>query len=58
MKYYLKECPFCGGEAELIDNCEPMRREFTVMCRCCHADVDWFPTRKAAVDRWNRRIST
>lgn len=64
----LKPCPFCGGEAEILD----YRTIFSVECKTCLASVngdrapepesdehcesiDWEGYKKTAVDRWNNR---
>lgn len=50
----LRECPFCGGKAELM-MC-PDSNKWLVLCinKCCNQ----FPhqTSKDAIDAWNRRI--
>ena len=57
-KIELKPCPFCGGEAELVDYGVSGAYE-VVQCSDC-----WVRTRlfdksikiKSAVDAWNRRV--
>ncbi|WP_027859235.1 Lar family restriction alleviation protein [Marinobacterium jannaschii] len=50
----LKPCPFCGGEAELIEAQYPY-----VECTECGISIDFLRNRefdhKAAVDKWNAR---
>ena len=51
----LKPCPFCGGEAVLIDNgCF-----VDVSCKNFHcrgwADSLMFKTKEEAIEAWNRR---
>jgi len=65
----LRPCPFCGSEAELIDN----RLSWHVRCTKCRvvvigtkvaeleseADVelyDWNTIKQSAIDRWNTRF--
>jgi Lar family restriction alleviation protein len=53
----LKPCPFCGGEAVLIDN-----GYFTdVSCKNFHcrgwADDLMFKTKEEAIEAWNRRAN-
>lgn len=52
----LKPCPFCGGEAEVINNgyfvdvsCKDMN------CRG-YADILSCKTTKEAIEAWNRRV--
>lgn len=69
----LKACPFCGGEAELI-NVKPNRPYFAVKCKNCRAQtrtvkcMTWKTneerfaemielTKKWAVNEWNRRVN-
>lgn len=55
----LKPCPFCGGEAELINTdiagiqgvCNPI----TVSCKNCRCNTDWFNNKNKAVSAWNIR---
>ncbi len=49
----LKPCPFCGGEAGLIDMEEshiPVCNEIECLC-----ELGSFSTRDAAIAAWNRR---
>ena len=50
----LKPCPFCGGEAELVD-CDP---RWFVRCKkyyCVEQRSMWVP-KSEAVKQWNRRV--
>ena len=50
----LKKCPFCGGEAELLELCAG----FHVSCNDCDANSSadgW--TEDGAVDLWNARTN-
>lgn len=56
----LKPCPFCGGEAELVEKF--VRRGFllshryVIKCnRCGKEDREYF-YRFEAVEAWNRRV--
>ena len=50
----LKPCPFCGGEAEML-NYSPS--EWLVVCPTCDGMVErWRNTEKEAVEQWNRRV--
>ena len=61
MEEKLKPCPFCGGEAELINIdaarvngiCNPI----TVRCKECNCNVNWFCKEQKAIEVWNRRTS-
>ena len=49
----LKPCPFCGGEAEYIGDCEMVRVE----CNICGANTSgWWDEPEDAAQDWNRRI--
>ena len=53
----LKPCPFCGGEAEFIDNgyfCDVSCKDTD--CRG-YADSLTNKTKKEAIKAWNRRIN-
>jgi len=64
LKYTLKPCPFCGGEAKLVSRLNPRaldygtNRQATHEVRCGQCGVrtltyDWF--KRKAVEAWNRR---
>ena len=46
----LKPCPFCGGEAELVESIEAW-----VRCTKCHAGVNSHTCKQPAIAEWNRR---
>lgn len=48
----LRECPFCGGEAEYYSDCDMVK----VRCSACGANTSgwWDEPEEAAAD-WNRR---
>lgn len=49
----LKCCPFCGGEAEML-NYSPT--EWLVHCIKCDGMVEnWRKTKQEAIEQWNRR---
>ena len=51
----LKPCPFCGGEAEMLNYSET---EWIVHCRMCDGMVErWRETKKEAIEQWNRRTN-
>ena len=62
----LKKCPFCGGEAQLVE--APINRLnlipcFAVSCKKCkimigtveHGQTDFYRTPYEAIAAWNRR---
>ncbi len=61
MSEKLKPCPFCGGEAELINIdaakaqgiCDPI----TVHCKECRCNTNWFSKEWEAIGAWNRRTN-
>lgn len=65
MSAELKQCPFCGGEPELIEigNNWTKKRSVTVKCPTCRIQltyagilrsIDWLTD--TAVNGWNRRV--
>lgn len=48
----LKSCPFCGGDAEII-NTQPY--DFYVRCKICKACSGEFGIENVAIEKWNRR---
>ena len=46
----LKRCPFCGGEAKLMDN------GHWVWCQHCLVESAYYDTREEAIKAWNTRI--
>ncbi|MTI12828.1 Lar family restriction alleviation protein [Sansalvadorimonas verongulae] len=58
MEDELKPCPFCGGAAQLIENCmqDPLGRP-RVDCSVCRGGFDYCD-KEVLVKRWNTRIST
>lgn len=72
MSTELKPCPFCGGDAELIEGeCGMFQTAFAVYCvGKCHAKIgisgrlnetyEWTPifgTAAEAAEAWNRRAN-
>ena len=50
----LKPCPFCGGEAEVVD----CGNEYFCRCKKCAINQDHlYGQRCDAVKAWNRRVS-
>lgn len=56
MEYELKPCPFCGGEAKVVDQFYVSARY--VICEHCGATSSWCLTNEQAVKSWNRRVDT
>jgi Lar family restriction alleviation protein len=50
----LKKCPFCGGEAEII---QPDERnlECRIICAKCVVSTNWYCCELQAIQAWNRR---
>jgi len=51
---WLEPCPFCGGAGEI----KPEALGWVAVCRKCKTTTDWYVSRAAAVERWNKRFST
>ena len=49
----LEPCPFCGGDAEII-NVQPY--VFYVRCKICKGCSNEFGTPYVAIEKWNRRV--
>ena len=50
----LKACPFCGGNAEILNY---SATEWLVHCPVCGGMVErWRETKKDAIEQWNRRV--
>ena len=45
----LKRCPFCGGEAKLMDN------GHWVWCQHCLVESTYYDTKEEAIKAWNTR---
>lgn len=54
MDYILERCPFCNGEAYVLDQLHIFSRA-SVCCTSCHARTAYYSTVKQAVDNWNMR---
>ena len=61
MSEELKECPFCGGQAELENKCIVFEKVSYVICTKCGArtrdflvSTEWSSNQKA-IEAWNRR---
>lgn len=57
----LKDCPFCGGKAQMwtSGNQHANYTEYRVCCMKCHVTQagQWYYTEKDAVTAWNRRVN-
>ena len=51
----LKSCPFCGGEAELVQNID--HKEWFVMCCEGKLIMCWYEKRDEAIKAWNTRVN-
>ncbi|MDO4301662.1 MAG: Lar family restriction alleviation protein [Clostridia bacterium] len=60
-KFKLKPCPFCGGEAVLVNinvsGINDVPNPFEIHCKNCKSCSDWFTTEQKAVSAWNRRTN-
>lgn len=50
----LLNCPFCGGEAKVIEN-NQYTDIHSVMCKNCFAESDRYHTQEEAIKQWNTR---
>lgn len=55
----LKKCPFCGGEAEIVDikGRESALHVFDIYCMECGVNIEKSDCLEDAVDRWNERAN-
>lgn len=52
----LKPCPFCGGEAVIVDGTQPRNiGKFSVVCGMCFCATPWEINQENAEFTWNRR---
>ena len=50
----LLPCPFCGGEARVVEN--NFRTDtYSVRCKNCYAESDRYHTQEEAIKQWNTR---
>lgn len=49
----LKRCPFCGGEAEIVN--DPTRMRLHIRCGYCGARMGTLVSEPLAIEMWNRR---
>ena len=54
----LKHCPFCGHEGTLRSMRFGMEKadRYAVTCTACQIAIGWEESKKAAIERWNRRV--
>lgn len=50
----LKPCPFCGGEAKVIEN-NSYTDIHSVICKNCFTESDRYQTQEKAIEAWNTR---
>lgn len=57
-KTVLKSCPFCGGEAELMESWAYGYHESRIQCKRCAISTQLGPfhSRGVATRAWNRRV--
>lgn len=53
----LKRCPFCGGEAEILEHDNGWAIWHCIMCKNCKASQEWRKgyTKEEAIKAWNTR---
>ena len=55
----IKKCPFCGGEAKIVQEYDAMIGKTFYFCACvdCTATIfDGEVEEKQAIEAWNRRV--
>lgn len=54
----IKDCPFCGGKAEIVVCNILYEREnkYIVRCNDCLTETTLCESREKAVEKWNRRV--
>ena len=57
MKYTLKSCPFCGGEAILQVDKNGLPFLYYVYCRTCKIQTMSFYKDETAIKFWNTRAT-
>ncbi len=53
----LKPCPFCGGDAYMIEHDMGVRNLYVVMCKTCDSMTATRFSREEAAGTWNRRTN-
>lgn len=51
----LRECPFCGGEAELLDY--PEVEAYCVACLECGVETLFYSSKEKVIKDWNTRTN-
>lgn len=54
----IKKCPFCGGDARLVEHryLYGRDRRYGIRCEACKAEsAPNYATMQAALDAWNKR---
>lgn len=47
----LKPCPFCGGEATLVED----KKQYKIFCTKCDCQYGWCEDKDDTIHGWNRR---
>jgi Lar family restriction alleviation protein len=55
-KVELKPCPFCGGEARIIDLEDPEYKYYQIRCSKCMCKTESHLGMEEAIAVWNRRV--
>ena len=48
----IKDCPFCGGKAQVIDAGD----EFSMRCKKCDMQLRYYNNIEYAIEAWNYRV--
>ena len=51
----LSACPFCGGEARMMNDEQKLYLKHWVQCSRCRASTDRYRSEEAAAEAWNQR---
>ena len=51
----LKPCPFCGGEAHVVETIHGKTLPW-VRCKDCGMETPMLDTEEEAIEAWNRRV--
>lgn len=56
MNNVLKPCPFCGGEADVIEHIFEIDSTYGLQCKKCKAKTyQFYESEEKAIESWNRR---
>ena len=54
---YIKHCPFCGGESQLVEDYrDGYRKGYYIYCKECGiSQTNVYATEQIAIEKWNKR---